>query len=138
MYHYIKHPGSALSNPSEESALDMLQAFEAMLKQLDISVQTKYYAEFEWLAILHILYYNTMRVLTNYRGNVEYIKAIEVWMNENFPNWRKNSYLKTESIAKKWMFVLIKNGHTKLLFDLEEAKKKIKIILGKVSRKTIK
>ena len=138
LYHYIKHPGSALSNPSEESALDMLQAFEAMLKQLDISVQTKYYAEFEWLAILHILYYNTMRVLTNYRGNVEYIKAIEVWMNENFPNWRKNSYLKTESIAKKWMFVLIKNGHTKLLFDLEEEKKKIKIILGKVSRKTIK
>lgn len=131
LYHYIKHPGSALSNPSEESALDMIHAFEAMLAQLDTSIQTQYYVEFEWLAILHILYYNTMRILKSYGGNKAYIKEIKKWMRNNYPNWKENTYIRTENIATKWSFVLIKNDHTKFLFYLQEAKKKMKKLFKK-------
>ena len=47
----LYEPHHKVSNPSEESALDMIHAFEAMLAQLDTSIQTQYYVEFEWLAI---------------------------------------------------------------------------------------
>lgn len=133
LYHYIKHPGSTLSNPPKESALDMVHAFEAMLEQIDTPIQAQYHAEFEWLAILHILYYNTMRVLESYGGNRLYIKDNKEWMRSNYPNWKKNRYLRTEIVAKELSFCLIKNDYATLLFYLLKAKRKIKKLIGKVN-----
>lgn len=138
LYHYIKHPGSTLSNPPKESALDMVHAFEIMLEQLDTSIQAQYYAEFEWLAISHVLYYNTIRILKSYRGNKGCIKEIQAWIRNNYPNWKKNPYLRSETIAKEWSFVLIKNGHTTFLYNLQKAKKQIKKLLKKDSIRVTK
>lgn len=123
LYHYVKHPGSTLSNPPKESALDMVRAFDAMLEQLDTSIQEKYHMELEWLAILHVLYYNINRILKSFDGNKKFIKETQDWMEKKYPDWKNNSYLKTESIAKKFLFIMTVNGHVLLLQSLYQMKK---------------
>ena len=129
LYHYVKHPGSALSNPPKESALDMVKAFDAMLEQLDTSIQEKYHTEFEWLAILHVLYYNTERILGSYGGNKKLARGIREWMAKTYPGWKENPYLRTEATAKRIPFIMIKNGHVSLLQKLRLIKRRIKAIL---------
>lgn len=124
LYHYVKHPGSTLSNPPKESALDMVRAFDAMLEQLDTSIQEKYHMELEWLAILHVLYYNINRILKSFDGNKKFIKETQDWMEKKYPDWKNNSYLKTEPIAKKILFIMTVNGHVLLLQSLYQMKKR--------------
>ena len=89
LYHYVKHPGSTLSNPPKESALDMVRAFDVMLEQLDASIQEEYHAELEWLAILHVLYYNTERILGSYGGNKQLVKKTRDWLEKKYLNGKK-------------------------------------------------
>lgn len=128
-YHYVKHPGSALSNPPKESALDMVRAFDAMLEQLDTSIQEKYHTELEWLAILHVLYYNTERILESYGGNKQLVKETRDWLDKKYPTWKKNPYLGTELIAKSVPFIMIESGHVLLLQNLRKMKRRIKYLL---------
>lgn len=134
LYHYIKYSESTLSNPPKNSALDMPKAFDAMLGQLDASIQKKYHIELEWLAILHVLYYNTERILACFDANRTLIKETRNWIEERYPNWKKNPYLKSEAIAKRIPFVMIKNGYAVLLHYLRGEKRKIKSLL-KVEKK---
>ena len=129
LYHYVKHLGSALSNPPKESALDMVRAFDAMLEQLDTSIQEKYNTELEWLAILHVLYYNTERILGSYGGNKLLVKETREWLEKKYPRWKENPYLRTEATAKRIPFIMIKNGHVSLLQKLRLIKRRIKAIL---------
>ena len=127
VYHYIKHPGSALSAPPKDAALDMVRAFEAMLEQLDGSIQKKYHTELEWLAILHVLYYNTERILQSYQGNKALMEDVRKWIEERYPHWRRNPYLKSEKIAGRIPFILITHDHTLLLKILRGAKRRLKV-----------
>ena len=129
LYHYVKHPRSALSDPPKESALDMLKAFEAMLEQLDVSIQEKFHVELEYLAILHVLYYNIERIMGNYGGNKEFVRKTQEWMAKTYPRWKDNPYLKIEDTAKRIPFIMIKNGQVSLLQKLRLIKKTIKAIL---------
>lgn len=129
LYHYVKHPGSTLSNPPKESALDMVRAFDVMLEQLDASIQEEYHAELEWLAILHVLYYNTERILGSYGGNKQLVKKTRDWLEKKYPKWKENPYLETEQIAKRVPFLMIKNRHVLLLQTLRHMKRRIKAIL---------
>lgn len=126
LYHYVKHAGSTLDNPPKESALDMIRAFDLMLEQLDIEVREKYHTELEWLAILHVLYYNTERILKSFNGNKIFIKKIRSWLKLLYPNWRNNPYLKTEPITRSASFILIKIGCPMLLQILRKIKGKLK------------
>ena len=129
LYHYVKHPGSTLSNPPKESALDMVRAFDVMLEQLDASIQEEYHAELEWLAILHVLYYNTERILGSYGGNKQLVKKTRDWLEKKYPKWKENPYLETEQIAKRVPFLMIKNRHVLLFQTLRHMKRRIKAIL---------
>ena len=129
LYHYVRHPGSTLSNPPKKSALDMIEAFAAMLEQLDTSIQERYHTEFEWLAILHVLYYNTERILESYGGNEQLVNETRDWLEKKYPKWKENPYLRTEQIAKRVPFLMIRNGHVVLLQNLRHIKRRIKVIL---------
>lgn len=128
LYHYVKHQGSTLSNPPKESALDIIKAFDAMLEQLDEKTQDKYHEELEWLAILHVLYYNTERVLQSFDGNKNLIKQIRLWINEKYPNWKTNKYLKVEEITKSIQFVFIKYGWARVWYEIKKIKGKLNVI----------
>lgn len=79
--------------------------------------------ELEWLAILHVLYYNINRILKSFDGNKKFIKETQDWMEKKYPDWKNNSYLKTEPIAKKILFIMTVNGHVLLLQSLYQMKK---------------
>lgn len=44
-------------------------------------------------------------------------------MEKKYPDWKNNSYLKTEPIAKKILFIMTVNGHVLLLQSLYQMKK---------------
>lgn len=115
LYHYVRRPGSTLQSPPKDSALDIVRAFDTALQQLSEAVQIEYHDELEWLAILHVFYYNTIRILDSYAGNEQLIEKARNWINKRYPHWRKNPYLKIEPIARAASFVLIKNNQILLL-----------------------
>lgn len=123
LYHYMKHPGSALSSPPAGSELDILKAFDLMMNQVSETKLIKYYAEFEWLAILHVLYYGQERILRYYKGNKLYLLEIWNWINKKFPNWKNNSYLHSEEITMELPFKFIIHKQANLLRILRSFKR---------------
>ena len=132
LYHYVKHPGSTLSNPPKESALDMVRAFDAMLEQLDTSIQEKYHTELEWLAILHVLYYNTERVLSSYHGEHSLIRENRQWIDQRFPEWRNNPYLKKEPLTMRLKIYMTATNVAPLKY-YRKIRKTIKGIVKKIN-----
>lgn len=125
LYHYIRRPGSTLLNPPKESSLDILKAFDKMLEQVKADTLARYHNEFEWLAILHVLYYGSERILGSFNGDKKTLRIIYEWTNSKFPEWKNNSYLKTEQISNTLPFILIINGHAILLKNLRILKRKL-------------
>lgn len=132
LYHYVRRPGSTLSNPPKESALDMVRAFDAMLEQLDTSIQEKYHTELEWLAILHVLYYNTERVLSSYHGEHSLIRENRQWIDQRFPEWRNNPYLKTEPLTMRLKIYMTASNVAPLKY-YRKIRKTIKGIVKKIN-----
>lgn len=110
LYHYIKYPGSTLSNPPLGSELDIVKAFDFILKNLDTQKKKAFHQELEWLAILHVLYYGTERIMMFFSGNRNDITKIQTWINHKFPHWKNNYYLKILPMAKKLEFKMVING----------------------------
>ena len=127
LYHYVRRPGSTLQSPPKDSALDIVRAFDTALQQLTEPIQTEYHDELEWLAILHILVYNSIRILESFDGNKEALRKTREWVEEKYPNWRRNHYLRTETIVKSISFQLIKNDHISLWTILRKVKRSIRI-----------
>lgn len=130
LYHYIKYPGSTLSNPPSDSALDIVKAFDFILNHLEPQKKNEFHEELEWLAILHVLYYGTERILGSFSGDKNYIMAIRKWLNQTYPCWKSNKYLSTEKLAQRRRFKMAIKGWLLpiQLFDGTKrfAKKKIK------------
>lgn len=126
LYHYVRRPGSTLQSPPKDSALDIVRAFDTALQQLTEPIQTEYHDELEWLAILHILVYNSIRILESFDGNKEALRKTREWVEEKYPNWQKNNYLRTELVAKGISFQLIKNNWIALYRCFNKIKKIIK------------
>ena len=129
LYHYVRRPGSTLQSPPKDSALDIVRAFDTALQQLTEPIQTEYHDELEWLAILHILVYNSIRILESFDGNKEALRKTREWVEEKYPNWRRNHYLRTETIVKSISFQLIKNDHISLWTILRKVKRSIRIFI---------
>lgn len=129
LYHYVRRPGSTLQSPPKDSALDIVRAFDTALQQLTEPIQTEYHDELEWLAILHVLFYNSIRILESFDGNKEALRKTREWVEEKYPNWRRNHYLRTETIVKSISFQLIKNDHISLWTILRKVKRSIRIFI---------
>lgn len=134
LYHYVRRPGSTLQSPPKDSALDIVRAFDTALQQLTEPIQTEYHDELEWLAILHILVYNSIRILESFDGNKEALRKTREWVEEKYPNWRRNHYLRTETIVKSISFQLIKNDHISLWTILRKVKRSIRIFIKSFNR----
>lgn len=128
LYHYVKHSGSALSNPPVGTELDIMKAYDLMLNHVNKDALKKYYIEFEWLAILHVLYYGQERILQHYNGNQIYLLEIWNWINTKFPNWKDNYYLNHDKIATILPFKFITHKQAGLLGVLRKIKRKFKRI----------
>lgn len=128
LYHYVRRPGSTLQSPPKDSALDIVRAFDTALQQLTEPIQTEYHDELEWLAILHILVYNSIRILESFDGNKE---ALRKHVNglKKIPELAKKSLFENRNYRKSISFQLIKNDHISLWTILRKVKRSIRIFI---------
>lgn len=127
LYRYVKRPSSTLSNPPLKSLFDIQRAFDGMIERVGAKGR-EYYAELEWIAILHVLYWGGIRIVKCCGPDTEKKKQLFKWMDDVFPGWKRNRYMKTAEIAKKIAFKLIIAGDWRtfyLLFHLRQIFKKM-------------
>ena len=98
LYHYIIHPSSTMRQSSYTPKLSNIYF---VMEQLKNNFQnTKYTEELEFIFIEHLLHGATLRYLDYPEGNND-IKKISNIMKENFRNWEKNKYYKSQSLKYK-------------------------------------
>lgn len=131
-YHYIKRKGSTLNNPPTESKYDIITAYDLMLDIINENTLMNYYSEFEWLAILHILYYGSIRILTYFDCDEKGLSLIQTWMRNRFPNWESNKYLQIENLSHNWKYSLISKKRYRTLKCIYRMKDFIKTIIYRI------
>jgi len=89
LYNYfVWHSGSAMTQKKfSERLLDIFTILEDSKKKL----QKDYFPEIEYIYITHLLRTATLRFL-DYPNTGEYLEKINMIMEKEFPNWRKNVY----------------------------------------------
>ena len=65
----------------------------------------------------------------SFDGNKEALRKTREWVEEKYPNWQRNHYLRTETIVKSISFQLIKNDHISLWTILRKVKRSIRIFI---------
>lgn len=102
LYYYLQRVGSTMKQATYSDK--MLDIFNAM-KNLRIlfenaKMEEKYKEELEYLFIEHLLHASSLRFFKfdNYKENIDRVSKM---MEEYYPNWEKNSYLKQEGFKYK-------------------------------------
>ena len=99
MYQYIVRKNSVITSPPKDSALDIIESFDLLFSKIDKVFLNEYHDEFEWLAIKYVLIDGSHRIYQSFKGDKEYLNKIKQWLNDNFPNWHDNTYLKDSKWA---------------------------------------
>lgn len=131
LYRYVKRPGSTLDKPPSDSMLDIARAFDWILGLPEGKV-SPYRSELEWMAILHVLFWGGVRIISSYGPDTELKETLFDWMDDRFPDWRVNPYLKSERIASKLDFRLVVFGRWRECRRLHGVKRLAKHLLGTV------
>lgn len=131
VYQYVQRDSSIIHEPPL-SALDDIQiAFEQLAKRVG-PTYSGCKTEVEWLAVLHALYWNSMRVINVVGVDKARQHAMRAWMEQLFPDWRKNPYLAVEPITKKLIFKLLVSGRWREYAFLSGCKKVLYGVAGKL------
>lgn len=109
LYHYVKRPTSIIHNAPSGSAFDIFVAFDEVLSRCGAECNGCR-CEVEWMAILHCLGWNSIRLLRAGADPHEAKERTFLWMQDNFPEWKQNKYIRTEPVARKLWFRLASSG----------------------------
>lgn len=135
VYHYVRRPGSTISKPPTNSALDILRAFDLMIQEVGEAQLQKYTKEFEWLAILHVLYYGSYRIIRHFQCDKTYLDSISMWINKMYPNWTDNPYMQNSDFYRMRKFRMIINRHCYPVYVYYSIRDVIKTLLSPFKRK---
>lgn len=122
LYNYLIREGSTMNNSNVEKNLEILQAFDIILKDKKYK---KYFDIIEFLAIDHIYISAIVRVINakaDKKLKLEVINKFINYMNNNFENFRNNKYIDDLSRNRKIIFKLIDNkkyGIIKFIFKIK-------------------
>ena len=114
LYHYVKRPTSIVHNPPREAAYDVLYAFDEVVKRCGPDF-SGCYREVEWMAVLHCVGWNSLRLLrmgVDPKTGKDYTFG---WMRKHFPEWKRNPYIKEQSFGREIWFRLGVTGRWSLL-----------------------
>lgn len=103
LYNYLIHSGSTMNQVTYSKKLkDIFKVVD----KLYIELEKDFYEELEYLYITNLLHGAGLRFLKFKEGisDIEHIKSI---MNDKFPKWRKNKYLKKQNFRYKVICYLI-------------------------------
>lgn len=109
LYHYVKRSSSIIHNPPKDVLFDIFNSFDEVVHRCAPS----FYGcrdEVEWMAILHCVYWGSMRIVQTAGADSKMKAQVFAWINRAFPEWRRNKYLKSETVARSLDFLLLVNG----------------------------
>lgn len=123
LYDYLIREGSTMNNSNVTKNLEILEAFDVIIKD---SQYKKYYDIMEFLAIDHIYISTIVRIIRSKADKnikLEVINKLIDYMENNFPNFRDNIYLKKLDRNRKIIYnLLLKKHYTiiNLIFKLKK------------------
>lgn len=135
VYHYVRRPDSTISKPPANSALDILQAFDLMMQAVGETKLQEYNQEFEWLAILHGLYFGSYRIIRHYQCDKGYLDSIYTWIGRMYPNWTDNLYMRNSDFFRMRKFRMIINRQYYPVYVYYSTRDMIKKLLSPFKRK---
>lgn len=124
LYHYVQRNDSIMNQQSfNKRFLDIFRVLENVKSIFEKSgIFLQYHDEIEYLYLIHLLRSATLRFI-QYKDTKVYLKQIVQTMQEEFPNWRKNKYLKQSNIKFRLVCSLAAMGRYNLLKLLNAIKK---------------
>ena len=124
-YYYIQR-GSSLSNEQNSKVRDIFEGLDIVREYYkNMNLHKKYEKEIEYLNIKLLLGSSFLRILGIRNGKLRKEILVENWeyLNKNYPNWKKNEYLKnSKSLKNKYYRMLNKLFYmlSSLLFGIKE------------------
>ena len=109
VYCYVQRRTSITHLPSPEHVFDILGAFDGMLDRMQ-GLKEDYSLEVEWLAVLHILFFGTKRVMDSATKKRSAIRRLRGYVGVRFPRWHDNPYLKSELKTRGANFKIVVEG----------------------------
>ena len=98
LYNYVMRDNSIMNSDNIKRNLEIIKAFNKVRISLQQkNVWDKYYNEIEYVIINNLYIGTSIRVLLNDTKSV-YLKEISEYVNNNYPLFIKNKYLKTNKI----------------------------------------
>lgn len=122
LYGYVQRPSSVIQAKRHAFPLEILKAFERFD---ELGISSEWYEEIEWQAIKHLLYWEPLRILKSGAPAPEARKALFGYVNERFPNWKDNPYLKREKSSFGPDFKMLLSGHWGFYRIFESVKSRI-------------
>ena len=126
LYYYLIRQGSTMNNSNVKRNLEILEAFEDITTYLKKNkMYEKYYDKLEYLAIDHIYISTIVRIINadaDKQIKKETIKTILEYLNDNFPVFKQNKYLKILPRNRKIVYRLLifkQYNLIKLLFKIK-------------------
>ena len=126
LYDYLIRPGSTMNNSNVERNLEILLAFNDVLDYLNENEKEKYMEMLEFLAIDHIYISTIVRIIradADFNIKKQVINKLLDYMNNKFPNFNKNKYIKTLTKNRKIIYYLLKYRRFKAINLLFKIKK---------------
>jgi len=100
LYNYLIRAGSSMNQMKFNPKLrDILYASDALMDNLN-KAEKKYEEEFEYAIFMNAVRGPYFRLRYFKEGKPLIIEMID-WYKKNFPNWKKNKYLKKDKIKFK-------------------------------------
>lgn len=119
LYYYVQQSESITHSSNTYRMLEIISAINSNVEFFKkIGLWEDFYAELEWNAILHGLYYSSLRLFSCGFKRKE-INRIFEYVNKTFPTWKSNIYLKEviesrylmkEIVQQKYFQIYLKTG----------------------------
>ncbi len=128
LYNYLLRAGSSMNNSNIGRNLDIIDAFEETINYYKKNNKyKKIQSELEILAVEHIYISSIVRVIlssADYKNKTEIINKLKYYVDNSFPNYMNNKYLKDITKKRRIILYLIKNKLyflVKILFAIKGA-----------------
>lgn len=127
LYYYLLRQGSTMNNSNIERNLEILDAFNNLIKYLhDYDLYDSYFDEITFLAVQHIYIAASVRVINtknvSNKKKKEIINTLMQYMNNNFSKYNQNKYLYLLDKNKKIIYNLLRVKMyflIKMIFDIK-------------------